>query len=54
MAVPKRKTSKTRKANRRSHHKLPVPAMHFDEKLGEYVQNHHVSPSGYYKGNKVK
>ncbi|WP_369833155.1 50S ribosomal protein L32 [Companilactobacillus pabuli] len=53
MAVPKRKSSKQRKRQRRAHLKLDTPNMQFDVATGEYRLSHHVSPSGMYKGEKV-
>jgi len=53
MAVPKRKSSKQRKRQRRAHLKLSTPNMQFDVASGEYRLSHHVSPSGMYKGEKV-
>ena len=53
MAVPKRKSSKQRKRQRRAHLKLSTPNMQFDVATGEYRLSHHVSPSGMYKGEKV-
>ncbi|MQS74822.1 50S ribosomal protein L32 [Companilactobacillus halodurans] len=53
MAVPKRKSSKQRKRQRRAHIKLATPNMQFDVATGEYRLSHHVSPSGMYKGEKV-
>ncbi|KRM88031.1 50S ribosomal protein L32 [Lacticaseibacillus thailandensis] len=53
MAVPARKTSKTKKRMRRGHIKLSVPNLHFDATTGEYRVSHHVSPNGYYKGKQV-
>ncbi|GEO77797.1 hypothetical protein FD29_GL001938 [Companilactobacillus mindensis DSM 14500] len=53
MAVPKRKSSKQRKRQRRAHIKLATPSMQFDVATGEYRLSHHVSPSGMYKGEKV-
>ncbi|HCS93563.1 MAG: 50S ribosomal protein L32 [Bavariicoccus seileri] len=53
MAVPKRRTSKSRKNKRRTHQKLAVPGMTIDPETGDLIRSHHVSPSGYYKGRKV-
>ncbi|MCI1891159.1 50S ribosomal protein L32 [Schleiferilactobacillus perolens] len=53
MAVPARRTSKTKKRMRRGHIKLTVPNMHFDAATGEYRLSHHVSPKGFYKGEQV-
>jgi len=53
MAVPARRTSKTKKRMRRGHIKLNVPNLQFDAATGEYGISHHVSPKGYYKGAQV-
>ena len=54
MAVPKRKTSISRKKMRRSHHKLNSVNVVEDKKSGEYKLPHHVDlTSGYYNGKKI-
>ena len=54
MAVPKRKTSKSRKNKRRSHLKLKSTNIIEDKKSGEYRLSHHVDlKTGYYKGRQV-
>ena len=54
MAVPKRKTSKSRKKLRRSHHRLTSVNIIEDKKSGEYKLSHHVDlKSGYYNGKKI-
>ncbi len=54
MAVPKRKTSKSRRDQRRSHHKIKNSNVIEDKKSGEYRLSHHVDlKSGFYKGKKV-
>jgi len=54
MAVPFRRTSKTRKNKRRTHFKLEVPGMHECPQCGEYKLSHHVCKNcGYYKGREV-
>ena len=54
MAVPKRKTSVSRKKMRRSHHKLPSINIVEDKKSCEYKLSHHVDlKSGYYNGKKI-
>jgi large subunit ribosomal protein L32 len=55
MAVPKRRTSKTRKLKRRTHFKLNVPGMHPCPQCGEQKQSHRVCGAcGYYKGAEVE
>ncbi len=54
MAVPKRKTSISRKKMRRSHHRLYSINILEDKKSGEYKLSHHVDlKSGYYNGKKI-
>tara|TARA_B100001989_G_C24328189_1_gene358621 strand:- start:432 stop:605 length:174 start_codon:yes stop_codon:yes gene_type:complete len=54
MAVPKRKTSISRKKMRRSHHKLSSANAVEDKKSGEYKLSHHVDlKSGFYNGKKI-
>lgn len=54
MAVPKRKTSKSKKNMRRSHHKIRGVNIIEDKKSGEYRLSHHVDlKSGYYNGKKI-
>jgi len=54
MAVPKRKTSTTRKNKRRTHFKLTIPGMVKCDNCGEYTLSHRVCPAcGYYKGREV-
>ena len=49
MAVPKRKTSTSKKKMRRSHHKLNSLNIVEDKKSGEYKLSHHIDlKSGYY------
>ena len=54
MAVPKRKTSKSRRDKRRSHMKHLSKNVIEDKKSGEYRLSHHVDlKTGYYKGRQV-
>ena len=54
MAVPKRKTSVSRKKMRRSHHKLSSVNIIEDKKTGEYKLSHNVDlKSGYYNRKKI-
>tara|TARA_B100001093_G_scaffold288180_1_gene275311 strand:+ start:2178 stop:2351 length:174 start_codon:yes stop_codon:yes gene_type:complete len=54
MAVPKRKTSTSKKRMRRSHHKLVSLNIVEDKKTGEFKLSHHVDlKSGYYNGKKI-
>ena len=42
MAVPKRKTSKSRRNKRRSHHKIVDANIIEDKKSGEFRLSHHI------------
>lgn len=55
MAVPKKKTSISRKGMRRAgqHHKLYAKTVATCPTTGDYTLPHCVSPSGYYKGKKI-
>ncbi len=53
MAVPKRKTSPSRRGMRRSHHALDTTSISEDQTSGELKRPHHVSPDGNYRGRKV-
>ena len=54
MAVPKRKTSKSRRDIRRSHHKIKNANVIEDKKSGEFRLSHHVDlKTGFYKGRQV-
>lgn len=53
MAVPKRKTSKSRRDMRRSHHALEGVTVVEDKTTGELKRPHHVSVDGYYNGRQV-
>ena len=54
MAVPKRKTTRSRAGKRRSHLKFSTKNVVEDKKSGEYRLPHHVDlKTGYYKGRQV-
>jgi large subunit ribosomal protein L32 len=54
MAVPKRKTSKSKRNKRRSHHKIKDQNIIEDKKTGEFRLSHHVDlKTGMYKGRQV-
>ena len=54
MAVPKRKTTKSRAGKRRSHMKHRSKNIIEDKKSGEYRLSHHIDlKSGFYNGKKV-
>lgn len=54
MAVPKKKISKSRRDQRRSHHALKPANITVDPTTGEFKLSHHISlKDGYYKGRQV-
>jgi large subunit ribosomal protein L32 len=54
MAVPKRKTTKSKRNQRRSHHRVSNVNIIEDKKSGEYKLSHHVDlKSGFYNGKKI-
>ena len=54
MAVPKRKTSKSKRDMRRSHHKIKNANVIEDKKSGEFRLSHHVDlKTGLYNGRQV-
>ena len=54
MAVPKRKTSKSRRDKRRSHHRLKSVNIIEDKKSGEFRLSHHIDlKTGLYNGRQV-
>lgn len=55
MAVPTHKTSKSKKASRRSHSALKQTGTIICPNCGKEIQSHRVCPyCGYYDGKKVK
>ena len=53
MAVPKRKTSKSRRNKRRSHHSLKRASLSTDQVTGERHLRHNMTADGFYKGKKI-
>jgi len=54
MAVPKRKTSKSRRDKRRTHVKLELVGLHLCSQCHQPKRPHHVCPNcGTYKGREV-
>ncbi len=54
MAVPKKKTSKSKRNQRRSHHALKSVNVSVDPTTGEFKRSHHISlKDGYYNGRQV-
>ena len=54
MAVPKRKTSKSRRNKRRSHHRISAVNIIEDKKSGEFRLSHHIDlKTGIYNGKQI-
>ena len=54
MAVPKRKTTKSRSGKRRSHIRVTEKNIIEDKKSGEYRLSHHLDlKTGFYKGRQI-
>ena len=54
MAVPKRKTSRTKTRTRRTHKKLKLVALEFCKQCSEMKRAGIICPScGYYRGKKI-
>ena len=54
MAVPKRKTTVSRRNKRRSHHKISNVNVIEDKKTGEYRISHHIDlKTGFYNRKKI-
>ncbi|MBS3740534.1 MAG: 50S ribosomal protein L32 [Candidatus Cloacimonetes bacterium] len=54
MAVPKKKTSKSKSRKRRAHYKANAPKLTLCQNCGERKRPHYACPNcGFYKGKKV-
>lgn len=54
MAVPKRKVTRAKRGNRRSHDRLAAPTFLEDPQTGELVRPHHIDlKTGVYRGRQV-
>lgn len=53
MAVQKSKVTRSRRGQRRSHDALKSATLSVDATTGETHRRHHVTPDGFYRGNKV-
>lgn len=53
MAVPKKKTTRSKRGNRQSQKALRPVNVIEDKTTGELKRPHHVSQDGYYKGRQV-
>lgn len=53
MAVPKHRTSRSRRGMRRSHDSITNPTLSTDKVTGEAHRRHHMTAQGYYRGRQV-
>ena len=53
MAVQKSRKTPSRRGMRRSHDALDKPTLSTDATSGETHRRHHVTPDGFYRGQKV-
>ena len=53
MAVQKRKVSRSRRGQRRSHAALTTKALSQDPITGETHLRHHMTPDGFFKGRQI-
>jgi large subunit ribosomal protein L32 len=53
MAVQKSRKTPSRRGMRRSHDALDKPTLSTDSTSGETHRRHHVTPDGFYRGQKV-
>ena len=53
MAVQKNRKTPSKRGMRRSHDSLSAEALSIDPTSGETHLRHHVSPDGFYRGQKV-
>lgn len=53
MAVQQNKVTRSKRDQRRSHHRLDEPTLSQDPQTGELHRRHHVTPDGYYRGREV-
>lgn len=53
MAVQQNKKSPSKRGMHRSHNAISVNGIAIEPKTGEAHLRHHISPKGFYRGNKV-
>jgi large subunit ribosomal protein L32 len=53
MAVQKSRKSRSTRGMRRAHNSLTPPPLSVDAKSGETHRRHHITASGFYRGEKV-
>ena len=53
MAVPKRKTTQSKRNMRRAHDSIKSGTYHECQDSGELKLMHHISPDGWYRGRQI-
>lgn len=53
MAVPKQKTSRSKRGSRRSHHQIKRTNYTYDSKSGDIRLSHRISLLGYYNNKRI-
>ena len=53
MAVPKRRTTRSRRGMRRSHDGIEGVTLSVDQTTGETHMRHHMTASGFYRGRQI-
>ncbi len=53
MAVPKSRTTRSKRGMRRAHDSLSGPTLSINTETGETHRRHHISKLGYYRGRQV-
>ena len=53
MAVQQNRKTRSKRGMRRAHDALTAATLSIDPTTGEKHRRHHVSPDGFYRGNKV-
>ena len=53
MAVQQNRKTRSKRDKRRTHQKIPKPAVSMDSLTGDMHLRHHVSAEGFYRGKQV-
>ena len=54
MAVQKNRKTPSKRGMRRSHDALSKPTLSIDSVSGELHRRHHITPDGFYRGEKIR
>ena len=54
MAVQQNRVTRSKRGQRRSHHRIEKPTLSVDETTGEVHRRHHISRDGFYRGVQVR